>query len=172
MPVRESRTSLERDSRRLKTSHWLPFLTTSQGAKTLNALIVEDSPQVAQRIAEILESAGATVIGREVTEQGAISACERNQVEFAVIDLQLLQGTGYGVIRHLRRTRSTVATCIVVLTNHAVPALKVQAFEAGADYFLDKSKEFQDLARIAAGAARERGSDEPALMSSETAKGS
>jgi two-component system OmpR family response regulator len=126
----------------------------------LNALVVEDSPQVAKRIAEILQSAGATVLDCEVTEHGAISACDRNEIDFAVIDLQLLQGTGYGVIRHLRRSRSPVTTCIVVLTNHAVPALKVQAFEAGADYFLDKSKDFQDLARIAAGAARERGSDE------------
>lgn len=134
----------------------------------MNALVVEDSPQIAQRIAEILESVGATIVGREVTEQGAISACERNQIEFAVIDLQLLQGTGYGVIRHLRLARAAVATCIVVLTNHAVPALKVQAFEAGADYFLDKSKDFQELSRIAAGAARERGSDESSLASSTT----
>jgi DNA-binding response OmpR family regulator len=134
----------------------------------MNALVVEDSPQVAKRISEILESAGATVLGCEATEQGAVNACDRNQVDFAVIDLQLLQGTGYGVIRHLRRTRPAVATCIVVLTNHAVPALKVQAFEAGADYFLDKSKNFQDLAQIAAGAARERGSDEPASSSAHT----
>jgi hypothetical protein len=33
-----------------------------------------------------------------------------------------------------------------VITNHAVPALKVAAFEAGADYFLDKSKDIDSLA--------------------------
>ena len=36
----------------------------------------------------------------------------------------------------------------MVLTNHAVPALKVAAFEAGADYFLDKSKDFATIPRL------------------------
>jgi DNA-binding NarL/FixJ family response regulator len=36
----------------------------------------------------------------------------------------------------------------IVFTNHAVPALKVAAFEAGADYFLDKAKDWEALSRI------------------------
>jgi two-component system OmpR family response regulator len=127
----------------------------------MNALIVEDSPQVAERIAEILHGAGMQVVATAATEEAAIEACDRHRVDFAVIDLQLAQGTGYGVIRHLRRSRPAPITCIVVLTNHAVPALKVQAFEAGADYFLDKSKDFHTVGRIAAGVARERESEEP-----------
>ena len=64
------------------------------------------------------------------------------------LDLQLAQGTGFGVIRRLRAATGSNPACIVVLTNHAVPALKVAAFEAGADYFLDKSKDFATIPRL------------------------
>jgi CheY-like chemotaxis protein/uncharacterized protein YegP (UPF0339 family) len=67
-----------------------------------------------------------------------------------VVDLQLAQGTGFGVIRRLRE-KGYGPCCIVVMTNHAVPALKVAAFEAGADFFLDKSRDFGHLPKVAMG---------------------
>ena len=69
-------------------------------------------------------------------------------IALAIVDLQLAQGTGFGVIRRLRAATGANPACIVVLTNHAVPALKVAAFEAGADYFLDKSKDFATIPRL------------------------
>lgn len=115
----------------------------------LNALIVEDSPQLAERFGELVTIPGRIqVVSTHPTEDGAIEACERLAIDFAVIDLQLAQGTGFGVIRQLRK-RPTRPTCIIVITNHAVPALKVAAFEAGADFFLDKSKDIGSLARLA-----------------------
>ncbi|HXN16344.1 MAG TPA: response regulator, partial [Usitatibacter sp.] len=82
------------------------------------------------------------------TEDEALSACDRYTINLAIVDLQLAQGTGFGVIRRLRAASGAKPACIVVLTNHAVPALKVAAFEAGADYFLDKSKDFGTIPRL------------------------
>ena len=78
-------------------------------------------------------------------EASALAACDRYTIGLAIVDLQLAQGTGFGVIRRLRAAAGSSPACIVVLTNHAVPALKVAAFEAGADYFLDKSKDFSTI---------------------------
>ena len=82
------------------------------------------------------------------TEDEALSACDKHTIALAIVDLQLAQGTGFGVIRRLRAATGANPACIVVLTNHAVPALKVAAFEAGADYFLDKSKDFATIPRL------------------------
>lgn len=115
----------------------------------LNALIVEDSPHMAERFTELVTIPGRIHVAvTSSTEDGGREACERFAVDLAVIDLQLAQGTGFGVIRRLRE-RPARATCIIVITNHAVPALKVAAFEAGADYFLDKAKDIDSLARLA-----------------------
>lgn len=116
--------------------------------KPLQALVVEDSPAIAERLVEMLNIPGRVeVIATATTEAEAVAACAGRVFDIAVVDLQLAQGTGFGVIRRLRADAGRHTT-IVVLTNHAVPALKIASFEAGADHFLDKSKDFPAVPRV------------------------
>ena len=118
-------------------------------AEVMNALVVEDSPQIAERLVELVSVPNRVeVVATAATEDEALAACDAHTIGLAIVDLQLAQGTGFGVIRRLRAATGANPACIVVLTNHAVPALKVAAFEAGADYFLDKSKDFATIPRL------------------------
>ena len=118
-------------------------------ALTIKTLIVEDSPLIAQRVERLLQQhRHVHVVANVSREDAALDVCDRQRIDLAVLDLQLDQGTGFGVIHKLREKGRANVTCIIVLTNHAVPALKVAAFEAGADYFLDKTKEFEALPRL------------------------
>ena len=118
-------------------------------AEVMNALVVEDSPQIAERLVELVSVPNRVeVVATAATEDEALLACDKHNIALAIVDLQLAQGTGFGVIRRLRAATGANPACIVVLTNHAVPALKVAAFEAGADYFLDKSKDFATIPRL------------------------
>ena len=115
----------------------------------MHALVVEDSPQIAERLVELVSVPDKVeVVATAATEDEALAACDKYTISLAIVDLQLAQGTGFGVIRRLRAATGANPACIVVLTNHAVPALKVAAFEAGADYFLDKSKDFATIPRL------------------------
>jgi CheY-like chemotaxis protein len=115
----------------------------------MQALVVEDSPQIAERLVELVSVPDrVAVVATAATEDEALQACDRHTIDLAIVDLQLAQGTGFGVIRRLRAAAADHPACIVVLTNHAVPALKVAAFEAGADFFLDKSKDFAAIPRL------------------------
>src|SRR5258706_9044199 len=97
----------------------------------------EDSPQVAEGLVGLAAvPSRVEAVATAATEDEALAPCDRYTIGLAIVDLQLAQGTGFGVIRRLRATARANPACIVVLTNHAVPALKVAAFEAGADYFL------------------------------------
>jgi two-component system OmpR family response regulator len=117
--------------------------------EVMNALVVEDSPQISERLVELVTVPNRVeVVATAATEDEALAACDRHSIALAIVDLQLAQGTGFGVIRRLRAATGAHPACIVVLTNHAVPALKVAAFEAGADYFLDKSKDFATIPRL------------------------
>ena len=117
--------------------------------EVMHALVVEDSPQIAERLVELVTVPNRVeVVATAATEDEALAACDRHAISLAIVDLQLAQGTGFGVIRRLRAATGNNPACIVVLTNHAVPALKVAAFEAGADYFLDKSKDFATIPRL------------------------
>ena len=127
----------------------LAFDTHTDAEELMHALVVEDSPQIAERLVELVSVPGRVeVVATAATEDEALAACDRHSIELAIVDLQLAQGTGFGVIRRLRAAAADHPACIVVLTNHAVPALKVAAFEAGADFFLDKSKDFATIPRL------------------------
>jgi CheY-like chemotaxis protein len=132
-------------------------------AETLRALIVEDSPRIALRLAEMLSLPGKVeVAAQAATEAEAIAACGTAHFDLAVVDLQLASGTGFGVIGRLRRDgngsgngadrsadgKNDRRTVVIVLTNHAIPALEAAALEAGADVFLDKSRDFQKIQTV------------------------
>ena len=127
----------------------LSFDTHTHDSELMQALVVEDSPQIAERLVELVTVPDrVAVVATAATEDEALAACDRYTIDLAIVDLQLAQGTGFGVIRRLRAAAGERTACIVVLTNHAVPALKVAAFEAGADFFLDKSKDFATIPRL------------------------
>ena len=115
----------------------------------MNALVVEDSPRISERLVELVSVPGQVeVVATAETEADATAACNAYDIDLAIVDLQLAEGTGFGVIRALRESGRRRHACIVVLTNHAVPALATAAFAAGADYFLDKSKDFGTLPQL------------------------
>jgi len=127
----------------------LDYDSRPDAEELMNALVVEDSPQIAERLVELVSVPNRVeVIATAATEDEALAACDRYTIGLAIVDLQLAQGTGFGVIRRLHAATGSNPARIVVLTNHAVPALKVAAFEAGADYFLDKSKDFATIPRL------------------------
>src|SRR4029077_14702647 len=101
-----------------------------------------------ERLVEMLNIPGRVgAVATATTEDEPVSACAMRVFGIRVVELQLAQGTGFGVIRRVRAAAGRHTT-IVVLTNHAVPALKVASFEAGADHFLDKSKDFPAVPRV------------------------
>ncbi len=105
--------------------------------EVMHALVVEDSPQIAERLVELVTVPNRVeVVATAATEDEALAACDRHTVSLAIVDLQLAQGTGVGVIRRRRGARGSIRACIVVLSKHGVPAHSVAAFEAGAEYFV------------------------------------
>ncbi len=115
------------------------------GESLLSVLLVEDSEVLAERLREALTALeGVRVIATVNTERAA-TACVRTQVvDVIVLDLQLKQGTGFGVLRGLGTQRPAV----VVLTNYALPEYREYAERLGADHFLNKSSDYERLADV------------------------
>src|SRR5450432_380092 len=76
------------------------FRPGRQEEELMNALVVEDSPQIAERLVELVSIPGRVeVVATAATEDEALAACDRYTIGLAIVDLQLAQGTGFGVIR-------------------------------------------------------------------------
>jgi DNA-binding NarL/FixJ family response regulator len=109
----------------------------------LRVFLVEDSASVRERLGDFLSEPGKVeMIGYAATEAEAVRQLATQPVDVAIVDLNLKEGTGIGVIESVRALHATPPPTIVVLTNYAFPEFEAACRERGADYFFDKSTQF------------------------------
>ena len=78
-------------------------------------------------------------------ELEAVAAILADPVDTVVVDLNLREGSGMGVIEKLRRANMMSQPMIIVFSNQFQPEIKMRALALGADYFFDKSTEFENV---------------------------
>jgi len=114
---------------------------------TLKVLLVEDSRVLADRLIELIDqTATVELIGHVDNERYAVALLRRKLVDVIILDLQLKQGTGFGVLKSLPGGQAKPR--VVVLTNYDLPEYRREATQLGADYFLDKSREYHRVPEI------------------------
>jgi two-component system, OmpR family, response regulator len=124
---------------------------------TLKLLLVEDSRVLADRLVELIDQTATVELVAHVDNERDASALLRDQsIDVVILDLQLRQGTGFGVLKSLPRTGPRPR--VIVLTNFDLPAYRREATELGADYFLDKSREYHRVPEILEGLSHAAGS--------------
>lgn len=113
-----------------------------------NVLLVEDSPRIAARMRELLMQEGVNVVATVDDEATAVKLARDPQlrVRLIVLDLQLRQGTGFGVITALGRQRPPT----VVITNYDLPQYRQRMTAMGVKHFLNKAVDFARLPEIIA----------------------
>lgn len=115
-----------------------------QGA--VQVLLIEDLPRVQQILRDVVEEPGLyEVCAVADSETQAIADFDRLQPHAVIIDLKLRQGSGLGFLQAVRSRKLAVQPLLIVITNHALPVLETACRQAGADHFLDKSR---DLGRL------------------------
>lgn len=113
--------------------------------------IVEDLPRVQQLLRQLVEQPGRfEVTGIDDTEQEALQRSQAQPPDALVVDLNLRQGSGLGLIHAVRKLygASPVGPLVIVVTNHTMPVLEAACLKAGADHFLDKSRELPRLSAL------------------------
>lgn len=117
------------------------------GETTLKVLLVEDSFVLAERLIELIhQTAAVDLLGHVDNERDAIDFMKRKRMDVIILDLQLRQGTGFGVLKALALMEHK--PCVLVLTNYDLPEYRRQATQLGAEYFLDKSREYHRVPEI------------------------
>ena len=119
-----------------------------------SAIIVEDEPDIAELLyqhlaplAQRLDVLGTSAAARRRIAEGP--------VDLALLDLNLPDGDGLELCRHLRG--GTAQPLIIMLTARTEEAARVRGFDAGADDYLCKPFSIRELmARIGALVRRDR----------------
>lgn len=120
--------------------------------KPLRILLVEDSPLLRSRLESMMSQYAAfKVTGLAAAEAEAIEKLDTVSYDAIVVDVELRPGSGIGVIREARtrnRDQGGNHVWIIVLTNYDLPTVRERCMTAGADHFLDKMREIDQLMPI------------------------
>ena len=113
-------------------------------------LLVEDDTRISSFLSKGLEAEGySTVTARTVEEAEGHIAAIGADLDLVLLDLGLRAADGTDVLRHLRARGSSVP--VIILTARAEVADKVRGLDAGANDYVTKPFEFDELlARVRA----------------------
>jgi DNA-binding NarL/FixJ family response regulator len=112
---------------------------------TLRVLLVEDSRVLAERLREALGVLdNVEIVGAVSDESAAVAAVRAQRVDVIILDLQLKEGTGFGVMQRLGKARPKV----IVFTNYMLPEYQRLANTLGVEYFLNKSLDYERLPQV------------------------
>jgi two-component system, OmpR family, response regulator len=113
----------------------------------LRILLVEDSARLRVRLTDMLTRSGVSrVVATAATESEARDLMTEQDFDVLVVDVELREGSGIAVVSYARaRWLVPPLPLIIVLTNYALPTVKERCLAAGADHFLDKMRQFNQV---------------------------
>ena len=85
------------------------------------------------------------IVGHADTEAESVADMLAQPVDAVIVDLRLREGTGMGVIEKLRKAALNPQPKIIVFTNHPFAEIRKRAMQLGADYFFDKSADYDSV---------------------------
>ncbi len=113
----------------------------------IKVLIVDDSAVIRQRLADLLSgSNGVRVVGQASGPAEALASLPILKPNVVTLDVRMPGGSGIDVIRPIKEASAGVT--IIMLTNYPCPRYERECRERGADFFLDKSRDFGRILEI------------------------
>lgn len=113
----------------------------------MKVMIVEDSVVISKRLEEsLVEINGIEIVS--IAEDGlqAIADFTYTEPDLVILDLMIPKMNGLDVLRNIRSKNDTAI--IIVLTNYTQSYFKELCTSLGANYFLDKSADFEKVYQI------------------------
>jgi DNA-binding NarL/FixJ family response regulator len=110
----------------------------------MKIVIADDSILLRDRINFFLKSIlTQSVLYEAKNGLEALRLIEEVKPDLVILDIRMPEMNGIDVLKKIREMKLNVKVCI--LTNYSYPQYKLKCFEAGADYFISKNEDFEDI---------------------------
>jgi DNA-binding NarL/FixJ family response regulator len=110
----------------------------------LKVFITDDSAIVRERLVTmVLALPEITVVGQAQDTPEAVEAISRTRPDVVILDIRMPRGNGIEVLRRLKKMQPSPK--VIMLTNYAYQQYRTTCEAAGADFFFDKSTEFDQI---------------------------
>jgi len=123
-----------------------------QGRGTMRLFIADDSEVVRERLSTLLSQLdNVEIVGNAGTVDEAIHEIRRLKPDLVVLDIRMPGGCGIDVLRSVKGDEPSPA--VIMLTNYPYRQYEERCMDAGADFFFDKSVEFEFAIEVIKGLA-------------------
>ena len=115
--------------------------------RNITVFVADDSIVLRERLLEMLrEIPGVEVLGCAEDGLHAIDCIRKLKPNAVVLDIQMPRGTGLDVLKNVKCTGG--GPTMIVFTNFPYPQYRKRALEYGAEFFFDKTTEFEKLREL------------------------
>jgi DNA-binding NarL/FixJ family response regulator len=113
----------------------------------MKVVIADDSAEIRKRIIEMLSDIEKIdMIGQAENVPEAIEKISEFNPDLVILDIRMPGGNGIDVLKKIeKRNRLPV---VIMLTNYPSSQYRKKCIGSGADFFLDKSNEFEKVVEI------------------------
>lgn len=112
------------------------------GEKGLNVLLIDDTVLILQRLKSLLSEVKQVSRMEAVTSaEEALVLLDGYQPDILVLDINMPGMSGIEMLRRLN-LKNRVRPVVIMLTNNTFAGYRDECMRLGADYFLDKSRDF------------------------------
>lgn len=116
-------------------------------AGNLNVVLVEDSILMRAHIAASLSAISGVAALRQAEDvPSGLRLLETIKPDVLILDIELPGQTGLDLLKIVRRRDAAVV--IIMLSNHDHPMLRQQCANLGANFYFNKSSEFERVAEV------------------------
>lgn len=120
---------------------------SSRSPPNIKVFVADDSRIVRERLVTMLdELIGVEIVGQAETVSDTIDAIQKVSPDVVILDIHMPDGSGIDVLQSIKQ--ADPAPIVIVLTNYPYPVYRQKCLEAGADVFLDKSTEFDQIPHL------------------------
>ncbi|MCK4943980.1 MAG: response regulator transcription factor [Candidatus Aminicenantes bacterium] len=114
----------------------------------MKVFIVDDSSVVRDRLRLMLsEIKKVDIVGEADNVVVALRMIREIPSELIILDIRLKGGNGFDLLKLIKKSFSHMK--VIMLTNYPYAQYRRRALEMGADYFFDKSTEFERVVEVA-----------------------
>ena len=111
----------------------------------IDVLIVDDSASIRERLAVLLIETGQIRIAGQAGNSGdGWKAVQRLKPDTVLLDIRMPDNSGIALLKNIKAHYPE--TTVIMLTNYDDPIYRAQCRRFGADYFLNKTLEFEEIA--------------------------
>ena len=112
--------------------------------RNLKVFVADDSAFIRERLPDMLsELSGVEVIGQAEDGTGALASIRELNPDVVIMDIRMPEMNGLDVLKELQKDK--LRPIIMVMTNYPYAQYREKCRALGANYFFDKSKDFDRL---------------------------